>query len=368
MEGINEIDPETLSSWIEEGKELTILDVRPIRERAEWYIPGSIHINSYDKLKAGRTDAFNGLYLNKNVPLVTFCAGGKISLVAANLLQEQGFEAYSLKGGMKAWSLAWNTAKISFADFHIIQFRRTGKGCLSYMIVSNNMAVVVDASLPIAVYQKYLMQENLNLQCVMETHIHADHLSRSVQLAEQLHSILYLPVPNQVKFEFLPVNDAMTFNLGNIKITAIATPGHTLESTSYLIDGKVLLSGDTLFINGVGRPDLKASQDQALEKSILLFQSIQHLMALEDQVIVLPAHTGEPIDFDHIPIQTTIGYLRENAPLLQLDKAAFIEAIAARVPATPANYLAIVEANLSGKYSEFFSTDLEAGANRCAIS
>lgn len=368
MDGAKEIDSETLRTWLETGKEVSILDVRPIQERAEWFIPGSIHINAYDKLKAGRTDAFDGLYLNKNVPVVTFCAGGKTSLVAANLLNSKGFEAYSLQGGMKAWNLAWNTAKISFPDFDIIQFRRTGKGCLSYLIVSNNQAVVVDASLPVEVYQEYVARENLNLQYVVETHIHADHISRSKQLAEQNQAALYLPVPNQVKFEFLPVKDGMAFNLGRIKLTAIATPGHTMESTSYLVDGKVLLTGDTLFINGVGRPDLKANQEQATEKLILLFQSIRKLLALEDDIIVLPGHSSQPVDFDHIPIQTTIGHIRKNNPLLQLDEAAFIAVILARIPSTPANYLAIVEKNLSGNFSEMLSADLEAGANRCAIT
>ena len=90
--------------------------------------------------------------LTKSVPVVAICAGGKTSMIAAGLLQEQGFEAYSLLGGMKGWSLAWNTAKISFPEFEVIQFRRTGKGCLSYIIASNKEAIVVDASLPIEAY------------------------------------------------------------------------------------------------------------------------------------------------------------------------------------------------------------------------
>ena len=76
------------------------------------------------------------------------------SAIAAELLRENGYEAYSLKEGMKGWSLAWNTAKISFDDFQIIQVRRTGKGCLSYIIESNGAAVVVDASLSPDVYEQ----------------------------------------------------------------------------------------------------------------------------------------------------------------------------------------------------------------------
>jgi glyoxylase-like metal-dependent hydrolase (beta-lactamase superfamily II)/rhodanese-related sulfurtransferase len=368
MEGVQQIDTNTLRTWLEEGKEVSILDIRPIEERAEWFIPGSIYLNAYDKLKANNPDALHGLYLDKTVPVVTICAGGKTSMIAADLLQEQGFEAYSLQGGMKAWSLAWNTAKLSFPQFEIIQFRRTGKGCLSYIITSNNEAIIVDASLPIEAYQEFLLKERLSLKYVIETHLHADHLSRSRKLAEKNIVPLYLPIPNKVNFNFEPVTDSTIFDTGNIKVKAIQTPGHTLESTSYFIDDKVLLTGDTLFIKSVGRPDLKANNDEAIQKSKLLYQSLQKLLALDENIIVMPAHTSQPIDFDNIPIHTTIGFIKKNVAILQLNEEDFINTIQQRIPPTPANYLSIVEKNITGDFSDVNPIDLEAGANRCAIS
>jgi rhodanese-related sulfurtransferase len=158
MEGVKEICSDTLRTWLESGKEVSILDIRPIQERTEWFIPGSVYYNAYDKLKANNPNALQGLHLDKTIPIVTVCAGGKTSLIAAEQLNEQGFEAYSLQGGMKGWSLSWNTAKLSFPDFEIIQFRRTGKGCLSYLIASNNEAIIVDASLPAEAYQEFLVK------------------------------------------------------------------------------------------------------------------------------------------------------------------------------------------------------------------
>jgi glyoxylase-like metal-dependent hydrolase (beta-lactamase superfamily II)/rhodanese-related sulfurtransferase len=368
MESIQQIDTNTLRTWMEKGKEVNILDIRPIQERTEWYIPNSIYFNAYDKLKANNPDALQGLHLDKAVPVVTICAGGKTSQIAAGLLQEQGFEAYSLQDGMKGWSLAWNTARISFPNFEIIQFRRTGKGCLSYIVASNNEAIVVDASLPVEAYLEMLQKEKLTLKNVIETHIHADHLSRSKQLAESSSATLHLPAPNKVNFDFVPVADNTVFNIGNFKIKAIQTPGHTLESTSYLIDDKVLLSGDTLFINGVGRPDLKANNDEAIQKSKLLYQSLQKLLALDENIIVLPAHTSQPVDFDNKPIQTTIGSIKKSVAMLQLREEEFINTILQRIPPTPANYLSIVEKNIKGDFSDINPVDLEAGANRCAIS
>lgn len=368
MEGIQQIDTNTLRTWLEDGKDVSILDIRPIEERTEWFIPGSIYLNAYDKLKAYNADALHGLHLDKTVPVVTICAGGKTSTIATGLLQEQGFEAYSLKGGMKAWSLAWNTAKLSFSEFEVIQFRRTGKGCLSYIIASNKEAIIVDASLPIEVYQEFLLNEKLALKYVIETHVHADHLSRSKQMAEKHNVPLYLPIPNNVSFNFEPITGATVFDAGNIKVKVIQTPGHTLESTSYFIDGKVLLTGDTLFVSGVGRPDLKANNEEAIKKSKLLYQSLQKLLALDQNIIVMPAHTSQPIDFDNIPIQTTIGTIKKDVAILQLCEEEFINTIQQLIPPTPANYLLIVEKNITGDFSQVNPIDLEAGANRCAIS
>ena len=362
------IDTSTLRTWLETGKEVSILDIRPIQERTEWFIPGSIYLNAYDKLRAHKPDALHGLHLDKRIPIVTVCAAGKTSSIAARQLNEQGFEAYSLQGGMKEWSLSWNTARLSFPEFRIIQFRRTGKGCLSYLVSSNSEALIVDASLPVETYQEFLVKDKLTLKYVIETHIHADHLSRSKQLAENNKLSLHLPAPNKVNFDFVPVTGSTIFHVGNISIKAIQTPGHTTESISYLIDDKALLTGDTLFVNGVGRPDLKANNAETMEKSKMLYQSLRKLLILGDNIIVLPAHTNEPVEFDNTPIQATIGNIKQNVAMLKLNEEEFANTILQRIPPTPPNYLSIVEKNIKGDFSDINPVDLEAGANRCAVS
>jgi len=368
MADVREITTGELRTWLEAGKKVSILDVRPLTERSEWFIPGSIYFNAYDKLKSNDPNALHGVHLAKNIPVVTVCAGGKMSLIAAGLLQKMDFEVYSLQGGMKGWSLSWNTAKISFPDFDVIQFRRTGKGCLSYLIASVDEAIVVDASLPVEAYQNYLLNENLKLKYVLETHIHADHLSRSKHLAENNNVPLNLPVSSIVSFDFIPVKDKMVFQIGSVSVKAIQTPGHTLESTSYLIDDKVLLTGDTLFINGVGRPDLKSSYDEAVQKSKMLYHSLMNLLELNENIIVLSAHSSNPIDFDNIPVKATIGSIKQNVAILKLKEEEFVSNVLQRIPPTPANYLSIVERNISGDITDINPIDLEAGANRCAIS
>lgn len=362
------INAETLRTWLEEDKPVFILDVRPKEQREEWQIPGSAHLEAYKRLNEGDSSVLDEISIPENTPVVTVCAAGRTSQVAASELRKRGIEASSLKDGMKGWSLAWNTAKIALKDFEIIQVRRTGKGCLSYIVASGGEAIIVDASVSPGVYEQILGQHNLSLKYVIETHIHADHLSRSKQLAEKNKVSLFLPVQNKVTFSFQPIDDATTFQVGNISIKPIKTPGHTVESTCFLVEDKVLLTGDTLFIDGVGRPDLKANAEEAFQKSKLLYQSLQKLLSLDRGIIVLPAHTSHPVAFNNKPVQSTLSEIKKNVRMLQINEETFISTLLQRIPETPANYSTIVEKNLKGDFSDVNPIDLEAGANRCAVS
>jgi len=368
MDYTKEITSETLRSWLEENKSMTILDVRPLREREEWHIPGSIHADVYDKLKAKDPGALMKFAADRSKPVVTVCAGGKTSLLAAEILQSKGYEAYSLYGGMKSWSQSWNIARKDFANFAIIQFRRTGKGCLSYMIISSGEAMMVDASLQPEVYQDIIAEGNLSLKYVMDTHIHADHLSRSLKLAEHNKIKPHLPANKKLTYAFNPVLNNQEFMLGKITIKALHTPGHTYESTSYLVDNEVMLTGDTLFIDNIGRPDLKAEKEEAIKKSGLLYQSLQALSILDENIMVMPGHTSQPVPFDQKIIASPLKDIKKKVSILQMDEPSFIDHILQRIPPTPANYLTIVEHNISGDFSDVNPLDLEAGANRCAIS
>ena len=362
------IDTNTLRTWLETGKKVSILDIRPRHEREEWFIPQSIHFDAYEKLKAKDSTALQELYLDKSIPVVTVCAGGKTSLVAAQLLAEKGYDAYSLSQGMKGWSLAWNIAYQQFDGFEVWQVRRTGKGCLSYIIASANEAIIIDASLPLEVYTQLINQNKLSVKHVIETHIHADHLSRSKEVAEYFHVPLYLPVPNKVQFEFDPIKPDTIFSIGSIFLQSIPTPGHTLESFSFYINNNILITGDTLFTNGVGRPDLKSSTEESRQKAHLLYASLNKLLSLPDSVIVLPAHTNKPVEFDNTLIKTTIGEAKKNIVLLRSSEEEFINSLLQKIPPVPPNFLSIVEKNITGSYEGIDPVDLEAGANRCAVS
>lgn len=364
-----QVDAETLREWLDAHKPITVLDIRTDEDRAQWAIPGSLHVNAYDALRTGEPGALADVPFPLDRPIVTVCNAGRVSQTAADLLAQRGLDAQSLAGGMKAWSLAWNAAEVPLADstVRVIQVRRTGKGCLSYIVSSEGEAAVIDPSVSPDVYAALARGEGWSIRYVVETHVHADHLSRARELARTTGAALVLPPQQRVKFPFTPIESGERLPLGSGGLTAIHTPGHTGESTSYVVNEAAVFTGDTLFTNGVGRPDLHADPEAARQRARVLFGSLMRLRSLSHELTVLPGHTSEPIAFDG---QAVAAGLREVQTWLTewiASESAFVERVTSKLPPTPPNFARIVELNEAGEFPSSGVTDLEAGANRCAV-
>jgi glyoxylase-like metal-dependent hydrolase (beta-lactamase superfamily II) len=360
----------TLRRLLEEGRPVTVLDVRPIRDRAEWSIPNSLHVDAYHALWAGDPNALAGADLPPGVLVVAVCMVGRTSLIAAAQLRSRGLKALSLRGGMRAWSLAWNAAEVPLhtSPATVVQVRRTGKGCLSYIVGSDGEAAVIDPSVDPRVYMRIAAHHGWRIAQVLDTHVHADHLSRARKLARLAGATLRLPAQDRVSYPFAPVSEGETLRVGKASLLALRTPGHTGESTCYLLDNEALFTGDTLFLTGIGRPDLAASPEETRARAPMLYRSLHRLMAYPPGTIVLPGHTGAPVPFDGQPVSTTLGEVRPHLPVLEESEEVFVESVLARIPPPPANYSRIVELNEAGIFPPGDPTELEAGANRCAIS
>ena len=363
------IDTETLRTWLDEQRPVTVLDIRNDEDRAQWAIPGSLHINAYDELREGRPGILATTDLPRDRPIITVCGAGRVSQTAADLLTQRGIDARSLTGGMKAWSLAWNAADVATtpAGARVIQLRRTGKGCLSYVVGSADEAAVIDPSVSPEVYVKIAKTHGWTIGYVLDTHIHADHLSRARALATQTGATLLLPPQVRVQFAFVPITDADAVSVGHARLSAIHTPGHTNESTSYMLNETAIFTGDTLFINGVGRPDLHADSEAAGQRAHALFASLSCLRALPGHMVVLPGHAGEPIAFDGQAVASTMRNVARWLSTWVESESAFVQRVSSKLPPTPLNFARIVELNESGDFSACDPTDLEAGANRCAV-
>lgn len=362
------IDVSTLSAWLENKKPVIVLDVRPKTEREEWAIPGSIHADVYDRLKAGDTNALSEIKLDKNKPVVTVCAAGKTSMKAAELLKDNGYEVYSLEGGMKAWNFAWSTAEVVLNNVKIIQVRRSSKGCLSYLIGSKNEAIVIDASLDPQIYLDLAKANGWTIKYITDTHVHADYLSRTRELAKASIATHVLIDKADVEYSFSPIRNGNYLEFGDTSLEVIHTPGHTLESTTFRLDDDAIFTGDTLFVDGVGRPDLKADQDEAIKRSKLLYKSLHRLLKLNPKTLVLPAHLATAVPFDGKLISATIESLKDKLDMLKLTESEFVKYTTSRIPPTPPNYLTIAGLNKQGSFEGYIPADLEAGANRCAIA
>ncbi|HKA01441.1 MAG TPA: MBL fold metallo-hydrolase [Candidatus Solibacter sp.] len=363
------IDAETLRQWLAEGKAVTVLDVRSAEDRALWSIPGSVHVDAYSALQDGRSHALDQVAIPSDRPIVTVCNRGKVSQIAADVLATKGANVLSLDGGMQAWSLAWNIADvpISLPGPQVIQVRRTGKGCLSYILGSGDSAAIIDASVDPRVYTQLAEHRGWRIRHVLDTHIHADHISRSRALAQITGATLRLPAGQRVHFDFAAVSDGDAIEIGSARLAAIRTPGHTAESTCYWLNDACLFTGDTLFLAAFGRPDLHADKREARERARLLFASLSRLRTWPSDLLVLPGHTSEPVAFDGVPLTSGLGQVFSRLGDWLVSEDVFTDRVLARLPATPPNYQRIVEINEHGTGAGVDAAELEAGANRCAV-
>jgi glyoxylase-like metal-dependent hydrolase (beta-lactamase superfamily II) len=364
-----QIETDTLRDWLDARQPVTVLDIRTDDDRAQWAIPGSMHVNAYDVLRNGQAGALADLAIPTDRPVVTVCNAGRVSQTAADLLASRGFDARSLTGGMKAWSLAWNVANVPLADasVRVVQVRRTGKGCLSYIVASRGDAAVIDPSVTPDVYLEIARERGWSIRYVLETHLHADHLSRARELAQATAADLMLPPQNRARFAFTSIPDGEQVRIGDATLRAVHTPGHTNESTSYVLNDAAVFTGDTLFTNGVGRPDLHAEADAARARARSLFASLGHLRALPAEIVVLPAHASEPIPFDRRPVAARMGDINRWLVDWLASESAFVDRVTSNLPPTPPNFVRIVDLNETGDFPTGDPSELEAGANRCAV-
>ncbi|GEN76276.1 MBL fold metallo-hydrolase [Chryseobacterium hagamense] len=239
-------------------------------------------------------------------------------------------------------------------------------GCLAqgaYYIVSNGEAVIIDPLRETRPYLERLHKDSVSLKYIFETHFHADFVSGHLDLSRKTKApIVYGPTANP-EFEAIVAEDGQVFEVGNVKIKVLHTPGHTMESSCFLLmdeNGKetALFSGDTLFLGDVGRPDLaqKATDMTQEELAGLLYDSLYHkILPLNDCITVYPAHGAGSACGKNMQKETTdsLGNQKKtNYALNQEDKEHFIKAVTDGLLPPPAYFGMNVAMNRKG-YSSF---------------
>ena len=357
------------------NEELFILDVRNEEAFADWKIEGRKfeYLNiPYFELLDGVEDILPKLPADKEVLVV--CAKEGSSIMVAEMLSEAGRDVSYLEGGMKTWSSHLEPIKV--ADLEnggaLYQFVRLGKGCLSYMVISDGEAAVIDAVRFTDVFTDFAKEKGARIKHVFDTHLHADHISGGRHLAAETDATYYLPPKDatEVVFDYTALTDGLNVKIGSAQmdVHALYSPGHTIGSTSLIVDGRFLLTGDILFIDSIGRPDLAGlAEDWVGDLRETLYARYRELA---EDLIVLPAHFMilDELNEDGTAAKRLGDLFKENHGLNIEDEAEFRRTVTENLPPQPNSHELIRQVNMGRMTPDpDEQTEMEIGPNRCAV-
>jgi glyoxylase-like metal-dependent hydrolase (beta-lactamase superfamily II) len=368
------IKPKQLKENMDSEEGVVIVDLRSALAYEKWHIEGK-HADSRNmqflKMKELGSAVTESIPLDKKI--VTVCEQGHLAERAAKILEGFGYNAAYLSGGMQAWSEFYETVPVYISEsVKLYQVIRHAKGCLSYLIASGDEAVIVDPSRHINLYQELTNTLNVSIRHVVDTHLHADHISGGKALADVTGADYWIAEEEMIhaRKEYTPLPDKKKLLLGqgNLELISVKTPGHTSASTCLLVDDQYFLTGDTLFVNGLGRPDLKG---RAKEMSEILFQTVNEILnSLNDDVLILPGHFAHPSEINEQGfIGESFAKIKEQTELLNVqDKEQFVSTILERLGDTPPNFERITQINQGKReVDQSEQSQLEIGPNLCAV-
>lgn len=312
-------------------------------------------------------------------PIAVVCARGISSVPAAEALQDVGYEAYVLAGGMQAWAALYDFRTVlKSPELVIYQCLRPARGCLSYIVASDGQTAIVDPLRHVDEYLAFVKNQALSPALVLDTHGHADHLSGGATLSDRL-GVPYCLHPydaihpidvliGELKFEFL--HDGQVLTIGRCRIKALHIPGHTLGNLAYLVNDRYLLTGDSIFIGSISRPDLGGRPETWAD---LHYRSLRRLLELPDDVLVLPGHFSSTAEADSGGLYAArLGDLKQTNPGLQMatkDRATFIDYILRSLPPAMPQYAEIKRVNAGlVTVNDDEAETLETGRNVCALA
>jgi len=371
----------------------TITPLELFRAIAEGQISEILDVRNSDEFEASQVEG-SRLVPTRNVPVyrvmeelteeaertredaVVVCGHGNGSQRVAEEFEALGLRTRSLAGGTDAWNRLLVPCEIKDlpGTVRVWQFQRPAKACLSYVVgVPGERCIIVDPTRQPQPYLDLASEHGMEVAHVVDTHVHADHISGGPVLAAELGVEYHLPPEDcggVVPFPNRPLRHGEVLDLGTaeVKVMSMHLPGHTPGTTALLVSDLVLLVGDTIFVRGLGRPDLTGSAEELARD---LFHSVHdRLQSLAPETIVAPAHwsSSEEINHDGLVVTTladvfTATLLNEGA----VEK--FVDKIVTSLPAAPASYDTIRLVN-AGKVAppEDEVDVLDVGRNQCAAS
>jgi len=370
-----------LAAAIDAGEDLTVVDTRPPESFEAWHVPGAINVPYHPVEGLGDGIDWDGVIETvEDQRVAVICGKGLSSTSFGFELSTRGYDVEVVKGGMEDWSKLYDVVEVETdGDLFVAQIQRRAKGCLGYVVGDRGAgeALVVDPTRQHHEFELVAADNGMLVTGILDTHVHADHVSGGRALAERLSVPYYLSADadeRDVDFEYESVADGDTLSIGDVDIEVLAAPGHTTELVNLLVDDRYLLSADTLFVESVGRTELEFGEEGAEHGARLLYETLhERYESLSDDVIVLPGHVsvdadgrfgvGSPGEL----ISATLGTLRESLDLLGLDEVAFVERLTGEGNEKPPNYQVVIDVNRGRlELDESKATEVELGPNNCA--
>ncbi len=348
------LEPSLLKQKLEK-KNIFVLDVRQPEEYMPWHINGSVNIPGDHIMEQLAT-------LPKDKEIVAVCAHGIRSAQVGDLLKRKGFDVQELKGGMAGWNRVYDVVSMKTPQgTSIVQIRRLGKGCISYLIGSGKRGILVDPTVHIHEYKKIAQEHRIPITTVTDSHRHSDHVSGARSIARDTKAEIFLNDKDEYAFPFNKLLDDDILECGDAEIKVLHTPGHTKGSTCLLVDKRYLLAGDTLFVRGVARPDLGNKTDEYASDLHESYRKIRNL----GNVVVLPGHVEtSDIHFDRLVDALSAEIMSHS--VFSLSKEEFVKAVTANMPQKPPNFDIIIQINKGLMQPDIgYIEALEEGPNRC---
>ncbi|TYL37001.1 MBL fold metallo-hydrolase [Natronococcus pandeyae] len=378
---IESVDPDDLKERIDAGEDVTLLDTRMKSDYDEWRIDGenveSINVPYFEFLDEEIDDDVLA-QIPDDREITVLCAKGGSSEYVAGALKERGYEVDHLEEGMNGWARIYEAVEVERYDGAgtLVQYQRPSSGCLGYFVYDDDEAAVID---PLRAFTDRYLDDaeelGVDLTYAIDTHVHADHISgvRALDAVGAEGVIPEASVDRGVTYadEMTLAADGDEFQVGDVTIETVSTPGHTSGMTSYLIDGELLATGDGLFVESVARPDLEEGDDGAPEAAAQLYESLQErVLTLPDDTLIGGAHFSDAAEpADDGTYTAPIGQIEEEMAALTMDEDEFVELILSDMPPRPANYEEIIPTNLGQQTADDDEAfELELGPNNCAAS
>lgn len=370
---------EDLFEWVtREGEEFLLLDVRVNEEFDRFKVEGpflSDMVNvPYVEFVEHEEESVAKVPQAQKVRIV--CAKEGSAKYVGEILMNHGFEDVRyLQGGIKTWGNMLAPQLVASDDgYQLFQFIRPGKASCSYGLVFNDEMVLFDPSRNADFYQSFAENNSARIIKSFETHLQADYISGSKQIAADsgAHILGHENDFKDATFKYQKVvgEQVYSFSMGGPEIKALHMPGHTPGSTSYLIDNKYLITGDTVFILSIGRPDLGG---KAEEWSKLLYHTLKTKIALlEDDLVILPGHYMDWKEANPSQIfSDTLGNIKnKNSDIYGIStETEFIEFIRDNMRPQPEVYAEIRKVNAGLLEVDAEEQEImDLGKNECAAS